>query len=255
MSRLGLAAAAIVLGGCVGDGRVARELAAASTPPRMLEVEACWEKQFEHSVPGEYRARADLTVVVEAGVAHFRSARVTELAHVNGAEAADERALRTCVERALDLVVLPREADADGPGFITSVDLHIENFEVRFVDASSDSRKKATQRSKNVLLGPRADRCQGLFTHDPPRDGSVLYAEIARAQDRAQRLVSGDRDEYARELQRTYDLAIELRERLTADLASPGLPDANRRRTRKALDEADALARKIGAQIGCTPPR
>lgn len=255
MTRLPIAVAAAVLGGCVGDARVARELAAASTPPRMLEVEACWEKQFERSVPGEYRARADLTVVVEEGLARFRSARVTALEHVGGAEAADERTLRSCVEHALDQVVLPRQPDADGPGFVTSVDLHIDNFEIRFVDASADSRKKATQRTRNVLLGPRADRCEGLFTHDPPRDGSALYAEIARAQERAQRLATGDRDEYARELQRTYDLALELRDRLTAELAGPDLPEANRRRTHKALDEADALARKTGQLIGCAPTR
>jgi hypothetical protein len=161
------------------------------------------------------------------------------------------------LKAAINQSSLPADADADGPGFSTPADLQVKRFRIAFVDDSAKQRTAASAKQANVLVGPRADRCRGLFSHDPPRDASTLYAEIERADTQAAALHAqghaGDQDLEARAEQQAYDTKLELAERLASDLAQPAIPEANRKRLRDALEQARAQAVKTGAKIGCKP--
>lgn len=221
---------------------------------------ACWEKEFEASpTHNGYIAAVDFTV--EGGSSRIHGAKVRSLhAAIDGEgdgaplDAGAEATFQACVEDALNHSSFPTTADKDGPGFSTSQDLRVQRFRIAFVDASAERRARASAHQANVLIGPRADRCQGLYAHDPPRDASTLYAEISRAEGQAQWLkAQGNADEQAREYQKAYDAQLELVDRLVSDVDQPGVPDANKKRTQKALDEARAVAQKMGARIGCKP--
>jgi hypothetical protein len=261
----GRVAAALALAGCVAPEQIAQNLSAAATPSHLPLLTACWEKEFERSsFRGGYVAEVDF--VVEGGTSRIKSPNVRSLAATDGGGSDDPAEFRACIEAALGHSVLPTQPDKDGPGFSTGGDLAVKRYRIAFVDASSKGRTIASERQANVLLGPRADRCQGLYAHDPPRDASTVYAAIAEAQQRAAGLASGsreadfrigtrDQDSYARELQKTFDAQLELRERLATDLAARDVPEANRKRLRKALEDAEDAAEATGAKIGCSVPR
>lgn len=212
---------------------------------------ACWEKEFEAAqFQGGYTAVVDFTV--EGGSSKIRDPKVRSLEPDPGTAGRDASAFKGCIEAALGRSALPAAADQNGPGFHSSGDVRVQGFRIAFTDSATRKRTVASERQANVLIGPRADRCQGLYSHDPPRDASTLYDEIAQATAQA-RDHATDPDLRARELQKEYDAQIELADRLVADLAQPGLPEANRTRTKKALAEAIEAARKTGAKIGCTP--
>jgi hypothetical protein len=216
-------------------------------------VVSCWEKEFEQAdFQGEYVAT--VSFVVEGGTNRFHDAEVKSIEAKAGGSRRDPAAFKACLVAALDKSSLPTESDADGPGFRAHGDVAVSGLRIAFTDSPARKRTVASKRQANVLLGPRADRCQGLYSHEPPRDASVLYDEIASAEARA-KSYGKDLDLKARELQRSYDAELELGERLSADLAQPGLPEANKKRIRKALDEAGEAARRIGAKIGCAPRR
>jgi hypothetical protein len=123
-----------------------------------------------------------------------------------------------------------------------------------FADASSQARKAAAQQTPNILIGPRADRCLGLYTHDPPRDAATLVAELAEAEQTVTKNASADADSRARALQRAYDLALELGDRLRTDLGTDRLSPASRTKTLEQIRRADDVARRVGRAIRCTPP-
>lgn len=238
--------------GCAGGRDVAAKLANAAVPSHMPLVMACWEKEFEAAgFRGEYRATVDFTVGSGGKV---RGAKLRKLDASGTDPARDPAAFRACIEEALDGTVLPQSDDANGPGFATSTDLAVEGYVFAFVDASSKAREEAESRSEHVLLGPRSDRCQGLYIYDPPRGAVDLYTEIGQADSLAGQM-KDQPDQRARALQRAYDLRLELRARLARDLDAPDLPDANRKKIRAAIDEAEERASAIGAAIGCKPPR
>lgn len=252
---IGVLACAAALGGCAGDPAVAASLANAAKPAHLPKVVSCWEKEFETAqFQGDYVATVEF--VIEGGTSKIRDASVESIepaAADDGKPAASKRdmaAFRACLQKALNDSVLPVEADKDGPGFHTASSLTVTNFRIAFSDASAKRREAASARQANVLIGPRADRCQGLYSHDPPRDASMLYSEIDAAKMRAN-ANAADLDQRAREIQKEYDAELELRDRLAADLAVPGLPEANRARIKKALDEVTEAAKKTGARIGC----
>jgi hypothetical protein len=244
--------------GCAGDRATAAQLAAAAQPGHLPHVVACWEKEFEGAgFQGSYLATVDF--VVEGETSRLRDARVTALQHAGGYEdepgvAPAAASLAACVEAALNRSALPTAEDRDGPGFVTSSDLVVRGYRIVFVDASPGRRERASAQQAHVLLGPRADRCQGLYAHDPPRHASVLLAAAANQEAKAKGFADEDRDHYARELQKTYDLQMELRERLRLDALDPDLPAANRRRLLAALTRADSDLRKTGSLIGCEVP-
>ncbi|MFO0762877.1 MAG: hypothetical protein U0359_40955 [Byssovorax sp.] len=249
------------LGGCAGDPALAASLANAARPSRMPKVVACWEKEFAESpVQTGYLATVDFVI---APGAKLRDAKVRALVPIAGDDgpppeealwpAERKAAFSACVEAALDESVLPTSPDSDGPGFSTDSDLPVRSFRIAFVDASAKRREAASARQTNVLVGPRADRCQGLYSHDPPQAASTLYAAVSEAEARAG-TPGQDPDSKARELQKAYDSQLELLERLGSDLGQPAIPEANRARLRDALAEAHKTAARLGARIGCKPP-
>lgn len=260
-AALGIAVIAIVASaGCGSDPALAVGLANAARPSRLPYVVACWEKELATAPPDSgYVVTVDF--VVQAKTSKITAARVRSIDPVSDGRPAQpsgrEAAFGACLEAALDLSSLPAEADGDGPGFSTKADLAVTRFRIAFVDDSAKQRATASASQANVLVGPRADRCRGLYSHDPPRDASTLYAEIGRAETQASALHAqgnpGDRDLEARELQQAYDDDLEFVERLASDLGQPAIPEANRRRLRDALAEARAQAKQIGARIGCKP--
>jgi hypothetical protein len=263
--NLGARLAALSLGcaslACASPRNVVDRLAAASTPAHMPHVVACWEKLVETSRPGGAGAVVVLGLTVEGGTSRVKDARVIRTTAVGSAEgdagAIDQVGLDElgrCVQAAMNRTTLPTTADAGGPGFSSDSDVRVRNFRIAFTDASEKSRRVAAQRQSNILVGPRADRCQGLYGHEPPRDASTLYAEIAREQGRAQMHEGGDADQYARGMQKLFDLRLELRARLTLDVSAEGLPPANKKRIDKALREVEASATETGAKIGCKLP-
>lgn len=255
----GLAGCALLFTGCLpflggSDAELGRRLAAAARPDTLPLVVACWEKEFEGSqFQGGYVATVDFTV--EAKTSRIRDARVTDLTAVEGQGTGDPARFRTCLEAALNGSALPTEDGKAGrPGFATASDVAVTGYRIAFVDASSKSRTQANARQANVLLGPRADRCQGLYAHDPPRDASALSEAIAEGEGKAAYYRAENPDAYARELQKTYDSELELRERLRLDLAAPNLPDANRKKIERLVEDLEAAVKKTGAKIGCVPP-
>ncbi|UQA54702.1 hypothetical protein [Polyangium aurulentum] len=245
------AAAVFALSGCAGNKTVAARLVAAATQARMQPVVACWEKEFESTgFESGYVATVDFEI---DGDSRIHDAHVTDLSTVSGAAPGDQGAFRACVESALNTITLPTEPDGDGPGFHVTFGAAVRGYRIEFLDASAERRKRAAGRQANVLIGPRADRCQGLYTYDPPRDSSLLYGEISVGVSRAEAARDRDPSSYAREMQRTYDLQLELAQRLEADLAAPNLPEANRKRLRTVLEGARKDAKRTGAVIGCAP--
>ena len=256
VGRLAAGCALIALGvagaGCAGGRDLAAKLANAAVPSHMPAVMACWEKEFEASgFRGEYRATVDF--VVRAEGSKIRSAKVRKLEATGADPGRDTSAFRACIEDALDATALPTKDDANGPGFATSDDLTVTGYVIAFVDASSKAREEAATRSEHVLIGPRSDRCQGLYTHDPPREEVDLYTAIGQA-DAAADASKDQPDSHARSLQRAYDLRLELRDRLRSAIAAPDLPEANRKKLRSEIEATEAKARGIGAAIGCKVP-
>lgn len=239
---------------CAAGPQVSRDLANAMTPSRLPLVVACWEKEFEAAdFQGEFIA--DVRFTVTGGSSRIQEAKVISLEPVSAKTGErDLSAFRACVEDALNHSVLPTYADQNGPGFVSGSALSVSNYKILFTDASGEKRKQAEKRVKHVLLGPRADRCQGLYSHDPPRDAAVLLGDVTASEGRAQREKDGDRDAYARELQKAYDAKIELRERMLLELRDPLLPPANRKRSEQVLADTEASAEKTGKEIGCKLP-
>jgi hypothetical protein len=252
---------ASMLAGCAGDQAVAASLANAARPSRLPYVVACWEREFA-AAPPDSGYVATVAFVVQAKTSKLQAAEVESITAVNEAGApakasGREAEIGACLKAAINQSSLPADADADGPGFSTPADLQVKRFRIAFVDDSAKQRTAASAKQANVLVGPRADRCRGLFSHDPPRDASTLYAEIERADTQAAALHAqghaGDQDLEARAEQQAYDTKLELAERLASDLAQPAIPEANRKRLRDALEQARAQAVKTGAKIGCKP--
>ncbi|MBW2529251.1 MAG: hypothetical protein JRI23_34060 [Deltaproteobacteria bacterium] len=237
--------------GCATQEQLAAQLETATQQQYLPELVACWEKEFEAAgFRGEYHATVDFTV--EGGTGAIRDATLHRLdTPADGDEAigylAVER-LEECLAQAL------AKTDLSRGGLEPSADLRVVGFRLLLADASSEARKAALERSPNILIGPRADRCLGLYTHDPPQDAAALVAELSTAERAATKVSPSEPDQRARALQRVYDLALELAQRLRVDLISDELSAANRKKTRDEIQRADDIARRAGRSIGCTPP-
>jgi hypothetical protein len=252
VSAVATAAIAIGLFGCASPQTLAAEFVAAATPGHLRPVVACWEQEYEASgFQGEYMATFDLEI---SGAEIIRSARVTGLEATGETRSErDTGRFRECLEKSFVGIELPSKADADGPGYSSIVGASVRNYKIAFLGDQDERRKRAGGLQAHVLIGPRADRCQGLYVYDPPRDTSALFTEIGLGKSRADAARGKDRDQHARELQKTYDLQLELITRLRVDLADASLPPVNRKRLTDALDTARTEARATGAAIGCTP--
>lgn len=243
-----LAITTLGLCSCATPRDRAAEIVGAATAGHMKPVVACWEKEHETSgFQGEYIAVVDFEI---GGNEHFRNASVKSLEPVdNGAPSRDLTEFRSCIEKALDEVELPTETDAGGPGYSAVFGVSVHNYRIAFVGDQAGRREEADGRQAHVLIGPRADRCQGLYTYNPPRDSSTLFTEIALMTSKPAN--PQDKDAVARELQRMYDLQLELAARLEADLANSSLPAVNRKRLVDALEAAKRETSATAERIGC----
>ena len=230
----------------------AAEIVAAATSGHMKPVMACWEKEYESSgFQGEYIAVVDFEIAFDQ---HFRNAQVKSLEPADKSSPThDLTEFRSCIEKALDDVELPTKTDANGPGYSTAFGVSVHNYRISFVGDQEGHRQQAGGRQANILLGPRADRCQGLYTYNPPRDSSTLFTEIAMMQSKP--ASPQDKDAVARDLQRMYDLHIELVARLEVDLGNRSLPPVNRKRLTDALEAARREISTTAARIGCSSAR
>ncbi|WP_050434688.1 hypothetical protein [Chondromyces crocatus] len=235
--------------GCVSKQALTDRLVSAAQPAHLPLVVACWEKQIEtDGFQSDYTASLDFTV--EKKTSRILRARTRSVEP----DDAQGRALAACVEEALARTTLPREADAEGPGFVMASDVEVRGYRIAFVGPKAETRERAAERQAHVLLGPRADRCQGLYQYAPPRDAATLSAELSERERKVDATASGDRDQHARELQKTYDTQLELRERLRLDAAHPDVPLPSQKRLLEAMQQVEQDARRTGALIRCEPP-
>lgn len=252
MRRLGLALSSWLVAsasaGCATERELAERLVAASSPARLSKVVACWEREHEAlGLRGSYRVTVDVTVA--GGSSKLRGARVTAIEpgpEVPSGRATDE--LARCVEAALDATTLPRTSDAEGPGFSSLGDVEVHGLTLSL--EPSRLTPEVGERAAHVVVGPRAERCQGLFLHEPPRDAATLLEEIASYEREAAR-EGLPRDALARALQRVFDLRLELLARLARDGEAPRVSAASKKKLEALAVDTKKAARAVGARIGC----
>jgi hypothetical protein len=247
-----LAFIAVGSSSCATPRDRAAAIVSAATAGHLRPVVACWEKEYESSgFEGEYIAIVDFEI---GGDEHFRNAQVKSLENKDqSSPTRDLTAFRECIEKALNEVELPTKTDADGPGYSAIIGVAVHNYRIAFLGDQEGRRQEAGGRQANILIGPRADRCQGMYSYNPPRDSSTLFTEISLVQ--AKPAPAQDKDAQAREFQKIYDLQLELAARLEADLANGSLPAANRKRLVEALEKARGEITATGERIGCGATR
>jgi hypothetical protein len=237
---------AALSGGCVDRDALAKSLKHAAVAAHLPQVVACWESAFEEAgFAGRYVAVVDFELRKDGKI---------DDATVRAIEAADDSAeapygFEACLVEALNA------SDLGPAGIQPEVDVHVVSYRLAFADATAAARQEASDEAPNILIGPRADRCQGLYGYDPPREVTNLQSVLAEAEnDAARAREDRDRDREARALQQTYDLALELRARLSFEAVREDLPATGRQRVIAELERAGKLAASVGAKIGCTPP-
>ena len=233
-----------VLAACGAGKDALLQLKQATVPTRIPKVVACWEKQFEAAgFQGRYLAEVSFTVDGDGAISHAAIDAMYDASDDQERPAgAGGDQLGTCIVEALNRTRLQGVRG-----------LRVVGMRIAFRDASSEGRLQASKSGANMLIGPRADRCQGLYAYDPPRETTKLLAELDAAQREA--ADNGDEpDKRARALQRAYDIALELSQRLAIDAGVGGLPVASKKRLMTARKEHRSVVRKLGAQIGCEAP-
>jgi hypothetical protein len=206
------------------------------------KVLGCYEEAFEAAgFVGEYDATVKFEAEADSGA--IRNARVTSL---EGRPGKVPESFGGCLVEALEASEL-RPRGAPPSGRLTVRGLHFS-----FRDGSSTARDDSSAERSPVLVGPRADRCKGLYGYAPPRAVADLYRDLDEAQSKIASS-KGDPDATARALQRAYDIALELRRRIELDGWQPDIPAESRRRLAKELASVERTAMELGASIGCTP--
>jgi hypothetical protein len=250
-----LVVAPLALGACMTQQDVAAQLTRALAQPNVPNVAACWEAEFEAAgFRGAYRAEVDFTVEPDGSLRQVAVQSVKPQPPATGADEPGDAptdgsdALRTCLSRALEGMSIAAS------GWAPPAAIRVHGFVFSFADGSAEVRADAKAAGTQLLIGPRANRCAGLYAFHPPREAALLDADVAEARSAAERADDVDQDVRARALQRLYDTAIELRRRLEMDAANRELGEESRARTLERRDEAAKLLRDTGATIGCEPP-
>ncbi|MBM4376917.1 MAG: hypothetical protein FJ095_17685 [Deltaproteobacteria bacterium] len=239
--RAALLVTALSLTGCGGAG-LAADVRESASPARLPKVLGCYEEAFESAgFVGEYDATVELEA--EAATGAIRNARVAAL---EGRGGKVPQTFEGCLVKALEASELRPRGEAP------SSRLTVRGLHFSFRDGSSAARKDSSADRSPVLVGPRADRCQGLYGYTPPRAIADLYRELEDAQTKLAS-TKQEPDSMARSLQRAYDVALELRRRIELDGWQPDVPEESRRRFAKELAKVERSAIELGAQIGCTP--
>lgn len=234
--------ALVLLSACSAPQTVVRDVRAAVVPSQLPKVVGCYENAFELA---NFQGAYDVVVNfdVEPTTGKVLEPEVIETKTIEGTL---PDGFSNCVKAAL---LASRVLPAGRP---PAEAIQVRGLRFGFRDGSASARATAPN-GKPLLVGPRSDRCLGLYGHVPPRSVSDLHAELTEARSRAAISESEDPDATARSLQRAYDAAIELRRRLELDGWSPEVLPESRRRLAAELASVERLATELGARIGCVP--
>ncbi len=235
---LGSALLSTLLLGCVDQGARA-QLANSMNRTTLPKVAACWEAQSEQpDFAGDLHAVA--TFDVASGSGAISHASIQQLRAPDGGDVLDasRHPFGRCLVTALNGSRLG--SDAWSP----SDDLQLTDVLLHFAGPSRANRFDGPPR----LVGPRADRCQGLYGHRPPRDAANVHRELSEAEGRFE---DANQDRRARAHQRAYDLTVELVARLERDLRGNEQPKQAKKRLKREAKRVRALQEKLGREIGC----
>lgn len=237
---------ALMLVGCTPDrDRLAADLRSAATARHMPKVVACWEKVFEESgFAGEYLVVVDFTVTEQGDLERTTLREAFDQSSGEPTRLADGGSFGDCVVAALD------DTNLGAAGLTPDAPIAVTGFRIAFSDPSQKARERASKNAPSLLIGPRSDRCQGLYAHDPPRDAGLLSKLLDES--RSEALASdADRDELARAYQRGFDLTLELSDRLKRDASEDELPRASKKRLLDELERVKRLEGELRSHIGC----
>jgi hypothetical protein len=228
---------------CVTREELAAQLNQAATISSLGAVSACWESHFEASgFRGSYLAKVNFVARPDGTLGDSEVAALFDTSQGEHQPAHDAGGFKRCIEAALDATRLD--------GFAPPRELTVIGYRIAFRDASEGAREAASEQSSEVLIGPRTDRCKGLYGYEPARELTLVQGELDSARAEADGATS-EPAAYARALQKSYDLALEVRERLRIERKRDDLPDGSRKRIEQELDRVKQVARDIGRKIGC----
>lgn len=226
---------------CAPSTQRAAEVQKAAAGHHMPRVVACWEQAFEENgFVGEYSLTVDFVVDANGQITRATVVEAQDVTAGTPTPLADGHAFSACVATALEHTKLE---GLTGP-------LTVTGYRIAFTDPNRAERQKAADDAPSQLIGPRADRCQGLYGHRPPRDAGQLQKLLGEARAEAA-AAEKDADRRARSLQRSYDLAVELHERLERDAGRADLTRAGKKRVRKEMKKVAKVRDAIAAEIGC----
>ncbi len=227
----------LLLAGCASRDELAARLAAAMTPSALPALSACWESHFERAgFRGRYLAVVDFTLSPDGALHDVTVRALVDETGPEPGHAHEAGALRRCIADALDGATI---------AFTPSHALAVTGYRIALRDGTAEARASR----ERVLIGPRHDRCQGLFGYDPPRELGTLQRELERTAGPA---AHAEGDALARALQQRYDLSLELMQRLALERRADLPPESDARIARE-LARVRQLARDVGARIGCRP--
>lgn len=230
----------VLTAGCATPRELAAQLQNAASSHGFPGVTRCWDQTHEAlGLQGAFDVTTDFEVGSDGKV---RKALVDEVLNATNSEPAvgpEVDALRSCIESALEGSTLA--------GFSPGRPVAVSGYRFALRDAEGGLGDRAGDAP--ILVGPRDDRCRGLYAYDPPRDAPALDRALEEAQTEADEVDGKDRR--ARALQRAYDVSVELVARLEIELARSDRPEESRDKIRgevlRVKKDRDALA----AQIGC----
>ena len=166
-----------LLGGCA-QTELAQRVRAAAQPSEMPRVVACWEQAFETAgFRGKYLATVDFVIETDGALRDVAVRSFVDERDASEVRSTDDaNGLRTCLHDALTETRLASVELDD--------DLTVVGYRIGFDDGSERARAEASERAPHLLIGPRANRCSGLYAHEPPRDVAQLQGELHQARGR-----------------------------------------------------------------------
>ncbi len=241
--RGGLLLLTLLAAGCATPRELAAQLQNAASSHGFPGVTRCWDQTHEAlGLRGAYDVTTDFEVGPDGTV---RKALVDEVIDATTREPAvgpDVASLRSCIEAALEGSTLS--------GFSPGRSVAVSGYRFALRDAEGGLGDRAGD--EPILVGPRDDRCRGLYAYDPPRDAPALDRALEEAQSEADGADGNDRK--ARALQRAYDVSLELVARLELELARSDRPEESRDKIRGEVLRVKKRRDELAAQIGCLAP-
>lgn len=240
--RRGWLLIALLTVGCATPRELAAQLQNAASSEAFPKVTQCWDQTHEAlGLRGAYDVTADFTVGRDGKIGKALVDEVLDASSGSPAEGPGVETLRSCIEQALEESTLA--------GFSPSRPMAVSGYRFALRDAQGGLGRR--EGSDPMLLGPRQNRCRGLYAYEPPRDAPALDRALEEA--RAEAGSAEHEDRRARALQRGYDLSLELVARLQLELERDDRPEASRDKIRGELGRVEGVRDELGAEIGCTP--